>query len=1714
MVAGFALRLIIAYVLFPGSGFESDVGTFTAWSLHLADVGPGQFYETAGFADYPPGYLTVLWIVGMLAGALGPVFGGSEIAAATALVKIPPILADIAVGYLLYRITLRWLRDRPNAHTLALGAAALYLFNPVTWYDSALWGQVDAVGALVVLATIGLLFAGWSEVAAGMAVMAGLVKPQYGIVLAPVVGIVLLRRHLFFPGSGPVPQRVAAGLRGFFVERQGPVRILSSAIAGIVVLFAFLVPYSLDIPGFIELLAKTAGGYPYLSVNAYNPWALVSSGGAESMAAGAPWNASSDTVPFLGPVPAVVVGTFLLAVGFIVGLRRLAQRDDRRTIVLVAAYLSLAFFILPTRVHERYLFPVFAVLPMLAVLDRRWLIATGVLALASFINLHGVLTTPLYATPNVADLPLGEAFRSPLGIIVSIVLHTAVFAFVLWRLRPSAETASAGAFGRPDPDPVAAVLDSADGHGLPDGSVGPGGTAQWRLDRGRRPSALDGFVRRIRGGNVRRDRSAELVGERGGRLDRLDLLLLAVVLLSTLGVRTFRLSEPYGMHFDEVYHARTGAEFLQDWRYGIDHDVYEWTHPHMAKYFMAAGLAIAGNDRVTGTAELAVPVRAAVVEPRWSPDDEPAIRNGDRLYVATGDEIKVYDLRDRTLVATIALDGTALALADGTHQLIVADGSGGLWRLDTTMLDQQRFGVGLGEDPTPESFATLDLPADAITVTADESHVVVRVAGDELRSVDAESGTVDSSVIRAGAAAVVAADQVKRVVIDPAELADPTADATAVAGALDADEATINDKLAAGVPVIVAVAIKSEQESELQKLIDDGLTGVTIESGDTVAVAEETGVAILDDVTLEEVQFVSLTEPARGLAMVRGLDDPALYVATGRQLEVVRLAGDEPATKSNTVKMPNEVRDVYWDEATNQVHALGTTQDGGADTIYVVEPHGNAVYADARLPFPAAAVALDFQPERPSDDRQDILAFSAEGTIATVDAGNHAFAWRLPGVLMGGVLAIAIYLLARILFRRRSVAILASLFALADGMFFANSRIAMNDIYVTTFIVAAFTAFAPLYLGIARRRWAVLLGLPLVGLLLGLALASKWAGAFAIGAIGLAVLLRSALGRLVALAGMVALTAVLGIIGITADPSIEGPRRNYLFLLVMLGLTVALAVLSVVRPVRFTRDELRFAVLGPGLTGAVLLALGVYLAMTGGATPGPGSLLGGRDLPLLGGLGLIALGLAAAASAWLAGRFGIGPLAPAEPDVRGRLLGPSTPAPDGWLRPGTVAGLPWLFALVCIGVLPFLVYIVSYAPWAAMNNNQWGLPLIGSLPFMPRGGTGQTLLDLTKGMYDYHNDLRASHPASSPWWAWPFDMKPVWFYQEGFANKTTGVIYDSGNLVLFWLSVPAVGWTAFQAWRRRSLPLTLVMLAIMCLWLSWARIDRATFQYHVFTTLPFAFLALAYFVAELWHGPSWRTWLLARVAAAVALVAAPLLWLGRGALCTLADVEAVRQGGQACGPVTQEFTVTISTVVSAIVLIVGLVLLIRQLGTFAAQRRAGLDGAIELSPSAARLFGQDTLPGAILPALTLLGTLLALVVATRTGETPIFKGPLGATGPAIVALPALALLAIVAYVALGARDSRRWVVGLGVTAVLWFAIWYPNISGLPLPDAVANNYLMTLPTYNYDFQFAVNTDTPYKKGLPIPDMAIVGVVLAGTVLAAMYATYAWRLELA
>jgi hypothetical protein len=427
--AALALRLVLAYVVYPGQGLVGDLDLFTSWATTLARVGPGGFYTAAGSANYPPGYMYVLWLVGIAGNAISGVHGVSADQAVGQLLKLPAIGADIAIGGLLWWAGRRWFGGRAG-----LLAAALYLFIPVTWYDSALWGQVDAVGALVMLAALILLVEGWSEPAAALAALGVLVKPQDAICLVIVIPV-LVRRHLLRPGSGPVPGR---GPRAALLDRrlggiltaQGPIRLATSALVALVVLIVPLLPFDIgalgpaslaDVPvighlaGLVGLFVADGGQYSVLTANAYNAWALVGGASLASVVGGSGGAWIPDSLQVAGGLSAVTVGALLLALTGLLVAGGLLLRCDRLAILLGLSVVAFAFYALPTRVHERYLVPFFAPAALLAAGSMR--AGLGYLGLGALnaVNLHAVLAAPLRIASGGLGGGGGGAFGGPGG---------------------------------------------------------------------------------------------------------------------------------------------------------------------------------------------------------------------------------------------------------------------------------------------------------------------------------------------------------------------------------------------------------------------------------------------------------------------------------------------------------------------------------------------------------------------------------------------------------------------------------------------------------------------------------------------------------------------------------------------------------------------------------------------------------------------------------------------------------------------------------------------------------------------------------------------------------------------------------------------------------------------------------------------------------------------------------------------------------------------------------------------------------------------------------------------------------------------------------------------------------------------------------------------------------------------------------------------------
>ena len=189
---------------------HNDLGAFRFWAGELAAHGPLGFYDRDFLHDYTPGYMYVLWLVGIVGQALGGV--------SVELIKVPPIIADLAIGYLAWSM----IRELGGRERIALAAAFVAVVNPISWFDSVVWGQVDSFGVVFMLLGLRELWRDRPERAAVWTVVAAIIKPQLGI-LVPLVAIVTIRRGAPRPKGG-FGDEAATGR---------PIRIVTTGLVGL-----------------------------------------------------------------------------------------------------------------------------------------------------------------------------------------------------------------------------------------------------------------------------------------------------------------------------------------------------------------------------------------------------------------------------------------------------------------------------------------------------------------------------------------------------------------------------------------------------------------------------------------------------------------------------------------------------------------------------------------------------------------------------------------------------------------------------------------------------------------------------------------------------------------------------------------------------------------------------------------------------------------------------------------------------------------------------------------------------------------------------------------------------------------------------------------------------------------------------------------------------------------------------------------------------------------------------------------------------------------------------------------------------------------------------------------------------------------------------------------------------------------------------------------
>ncbi len=350
--AAFVLRLVLAAT---SRGFMGDIFCFYEWAGSVFRDGFSSFYTSDVFTDYPPGYIYVLYVIGAILNKFNlDVYSSFTLL----LLRFPSLVCDIAAGILIYKAGNKYL-----SKSMGLLFSALYLFNPAVILNSAVWGQVDSILALLVILLCFTLMEG-KIISAAFVFAAGLLfKPQI-LIFAPLLLYGIYEYELIG----------FQNWKRFFKD-------LTGGIIAIGCLFLGMVPFGIS--NVIPQYTDTLSSYPYVSVNAYNFWAMF----------GLNWRSQDGmllgiTYATWGTI-AIVLLTILSAVIFEI----LRRRNSAERYVLTGAFLIATTFMFSVRMHERYLYPVMILLLLTVIFSKMrsyvWVYLS--VSLAHFINVWHVL---------------------------------------------------------------------------------------------------------------------------------------------------------------------------------------------------------------------------------------------------------------------------------------------------------------------------------------------------------------------------------------------------------------------------------------------------------------------------------------------------------------------------------------------------------------------------------------------------------------------------------------------------------------------------------------------------------------------------------------------------------------------------------------------------------------------------------------------------------------------------------------------------------------------------------------------------------------------------------------------------------------------------------------------------------------------------------------------------------------------------------------------------------------------------------------------------------------------------------------------------------------------------------------------------------------------------------------------------------------------------
>ena len=230
---------------------------------------------------------------------------------------------------------------------------------------------------------------------------------------------------------------------------------------------------------------------------------------------------------------------------------------------------------------------------------------------------------------------------------------------------------------------------------------------------------------------------------------------------------------------------------------------------------------------------------------------------------------------------------------------------------------------------------------------------------------------------------------------------------------------------------------------------------------------------------------------------------------------------------------------------------------------------------------------------------------------------------------------------------------------------------------------------------------------------------------------------------------------------------------------------------------------------------------------------------------------------------------------------------------------------PWLGVLrrdlgpasYVFAVIPFAVYMGSYAPWFAsetgVNRYEVGQS-IGSDSVLPLPDAIRSLWHYTYAVYRFHSGLTNAagnhHPWESKPWTWPMSLRPVLYAIDNQdvagcgAQSCVKAVMLVGTPAMWFIAVPVLMWALWRAFVGRDWRYAVVLVGYSAGFLPWfADIDRQMYFFYATVMAPFLVMAIALILGDILYqprqNPERRTLGLLVVCIYVALVVTNFAWL-------------------------------------------------------------------------------------------------------------------------------------------------------------------------------------------------------------------------------------------